>query len=137
MLVYATPSELSTWMGIPAPDNATKLLRVASTRVAHATQADIYDIAPNGLPKDSDLAEALRDAACAQAERWAGLDVDPVAGAGGLAKQVVSSSIDGASYSTNGAALDAAKAEAAEGLCADALTILRNAGLASNQVMSW
>lgn len=136
MLVYATPSELTAWMGEPAPDNAAKLLRVASTRVAHATQADIYDAAPNGKPKDDDLVEAFRDAVCAQAEQWASLGVDPVAGAGGLAKQVVSSSIDGASYSTNGAQLDSAKAEAVEGLCGDALAILRNAGLASNAVQS-
>lgn len=136
VLVYATPSELSIWMGEPTPDNATKLLRVASIRVTEATQADVFDVQPNGKPKGDGLVEALRDATCAQAEQWAALGVDPVAGAGGLKKQVVSSSIDGASISTNGAALDDAKTKALDGLCEDAFQILRNAGLASSAVQS-
>lgn len=137
MLVYATPDDLSTWMGEPGPDNATQLLRTASLRVATATQADIYNTQANGKPVDDDLSEALRDATCAQAELWAATGVNPIAGAGGLPAQVVSSSIDGASVTMNTAALDTAKAQSTTTLCADALEILRNAGLASGAVQSW
>lgn len=136
MLILATPDELATWMGSPAPDDAAVLLREASSRVSDACQCDIYDTQSNGKPSDPDLVEAMMEATCAQAELWSLTGVNPAAGAGGLASQVVSSSIDGASLNTNAATLDSAKAESIDGLGASALRILRLVGLASNSVKS-
>lgn len=136
MLVYADADNLAAWLGEPAPDNATSLLRHASSRVANACRCDIYDTQPSGLPVDDDIREALRDATCAQAEQWSVLKVDPAAGAGGFDVQVTSSSIDGSSLSTTAAAVDAARAEALDSLCELSVSILRNAGLASSLVRS-
>lgn len=136
MLVYADADDLTTWLGGPAPDNAISLLRHASSRVANACRCDIYDTQPSGLPVDDDIREALRDATCAQAERWKELKVDPAAGAGGFDVQITSSSIDGSSLSTTAATVDAARAEALDGLCELSVSILRNAGLASSLVRS-
>ncbi|MGR6521844.1 hypothetical protein ACU5JM_09445 [Rhodococcus erythropolis] len=136
MLVYATDGDLSAWMDFPAPEGAASLLRHASARVANACRCDIYDTQPNGRPVDDDLDDALRDATCAQAEQWILLKVDPAAGAGGFDVQVTSSSIDGSSLSTTAATVDAARAEALDGLCELSVSILRAAGLASSLVRS-
>ncbi|MFJ7620054.1 hypothetical protein ACIQYZ_14760 [Rhodococcus erythropolis] len=136
MLVYADADDLTTWLGEPAPDNATSLLRHASSRVANACRCDIYDTQPNGLPVDDDIREALMEATCAQAERWKELKVNPAAGAGGFDVQVTSSSIDGSSVSTTAATVDAARAESLDRLCELSVSILRNVGLASSLVRS-
>jgi len=136
VLVYADADDLTTWLGEPAPDNATSLLRHASSRVANACRCDIYDTQPNGLPVDDDIREALMEATCAQAERWKELNVNPAAGAGGFDVQITSSSIDGSSLSTTAATVDAARAEALDGLCELSVSILRNAGLANSLVRS-
>lgn len=136
MLVFATEDQLSSWMGTPGPLNAGVLLREASTLVRSACRADVFDTLPNGLPVDDDKREALQDATCAQAAVWAATDVNPTAGAGGLAREVVSSGIDGASVSYNTATTDSAKAASIGALCPSAYTILRSAGLASSAVQS-
>lgn len=141
MLILATPDDLIDWTGGPYPENAPApaktLLRSASSRVMAACRCDIYDTQPNGLPSDDDKRIAMKEAACAQAEQWAELGVNPAAGAGGLAVQVVSSSMDGASIATTAGTVDAAKAAALDGLCDLAVQILRDAGLASSSVISW
>jgi len=136
VLVYADADDLTTWLGEPAPDNATSLLRHASSWVANACRCDIYDTQPNGLPVDDDIREALMEATCAQAERWKELKVNPAAGAGGCDVQVTSSSIDGSSVSAAAGTVDAARAESLDGLCDLSVSILRNAGLASSLVRS-
>lgn len=137
MLVYATPTQLSTWMGQPEPDNATRLLRAASILVAAATQSDIFDAQPSGLPKDSDLSAAFQDATCAQAEMWSEAGLDPIKGPGGQPQRLTTSAIDGASLGFDAYLTEPARQAALTGLCDTALTILRNAGLASSQVLSW
>ncbi|NKV28218.1 hypothetical protein GS921_00280 [Rhodococcus hoagii] len=136
MLVFATEDQLSSWTGAPSPLNASILLREASILVRDACKADVFDVLPNGLPEDDDKREALQDATCAQAAVWAATDVNPTAGAGGLAREVVSSGIDGASVAYNTASTDAAKAASIGTLCPSAYTILRSAGLASSAVQS-
>lgn len=136
MLIFATEAQLSDWTGQPSPSNAVALLREASIRVRSTCQADVFDVLPNGLPADDDKRIAMQEATCSQAAVWAATGVDPTAGAGGLAKEVVSSGIDGASTTFNTAATDAAKAESIDRLCLAAYTILRNAGLASSAVLS-
>ncbi|KHJ74659.1 hypothetical protein [Rhodococcus sp. Chr-9] len=137
MLIYATPAELTTWMGRDAPDNATTLLREASTLVADACLADIYDTTPDRMPTDQSLRDAMRDATCIQAAFWAAHGIDPAKGRAGMDEIVVSSSIDGASETTNAGELEAAKASSMDGLVPTALRLLRFAGLASNAVRSW
>lgn len=136
MLVYATTNDLSTWMGEPGPDNATQLLRAASTLVAAATQADIYTTQPNGLPKDDDYIEALRDATCAQAEMWAASGLDPIKGPGGQEARLTTSAIDGASIGYDSYLTEPARQKALTSLCDSAFLTLRNAGLASSAVQS-
>ncbi|MBM4685492.1 hypothetical protein GS532_16790 [Rhodococcus hoagii] len=136
MLVFATEDQLSSWMGTPGPLNAGVLLREASTLVRSACRADVFDPLPNGLPVDDDKREALQDATCAQASVWAATDVNPTAGAGGLAREVVSSSIDGASVVFNTATTDSAKAASIGTLCSAALPHPPQTGLGSSAVQS-
>ena len=137
MLIYATPAELATWMGRDAPDNATTLLREASALVADACLADIYDTDLDGYPTNSTYRDAMRDATCIQAEFWAAHGIDPAKGRAGMAEVVTSSSIDGASVSTNAGELESAKAWSLDSLVSSSLRLLRFAGLASNAVRSW
>ena len=92
---YATTAELAAWLGTDAPADAERLLRRAS-ELLDATVCVAYAVdAATGLPADSDAAEALCDAACAQVEQWVEVgeahDIDGVAGTpvriGGLAMQ--------------------------------------------------
>ena len=130
MLVYATAEDLTTWTGTAAPDNAAQLLRSASGMVRHATRAALYDTTPAGLPSDPDVADAMRDATCAQAAAWAALDVDPTSGPAGVAGQVQSSSIlSGSVTYAQREGADADKVATLTGLVPDAVMVLEQAGL--------
>lgn len=135
MPTYATENDLLTWMDtdeLGDDVHATPLLRKASLLVATACRLDSYDTTPTGIPSDDDLAGAMREATCAQAERWLAADVNPVAGSA-QSGVVASSSVDGASVSfvTPTTADTAAMTDT---LCPDALHILRLAGLATSAV---
>lgn len=135
MPTYATENDLLTWMDtdeLGDDVHATPLLRKASLLVATACRLDSYDTTPTGIPSDDDLADAMREATCAQAERWLAADVNPVAGSA-QSGVVASSSVDGASVSfvTPTTADTAAMTDT---LCPDALHILRLAGLATSAV---
>lgn len=137
MLVYATGDELATWMDADAPDNATALLRQASILVGRACRNDLYDVDSSGKPSDPDLVEAMRDAVCAQAEYWVAAKVNPIAGAGGVVGVITEVTLDGATRKADTTAAVAAATEAATStttLGSVALSILRNAGLASSYV---
>lgn len=135
MLLHATPADLAAWTGQPAPTNATMLLREASIRVRTATLRDRYDTTPSGLPALDDLAEAMRDATCAQAAAWSAADIDPTGGAAAGGAAVVKSELDGARVEYDAAPLTAARAELlGPGLTPTALAILRSVGLASAAV---
>ncbi|MFC9514388.1 hypothetical protein ACFTSD_01515 [Nocardiaceae bacterium NPDC056970] len=136
MLVFATEDQLAEWSGQPVPSKARVLLREASILVRNACKADVFDTLPNGMPADDDKRIAMQEATCSQAVVWAATGVDPTAGAGGLAREVVSSSIDGASVSYNTANTDSAKATSIDSLCPSAHQILRIAGLSSAAVRS-
>ena len=134
MPTYATENDLVTWMDADLDDdvNAVPLLRKASLLVTSVCRLDSYDTTPTGIPSDDDLADAMREATCAQAERWLAADVDPLSGAK-QAGVVASSGVDGASVSF-AAPTVADLADLADTLCSDALRILRNAGLATSAV---
>lgn len=132
VLLYANASDLAAWSGAVVPSNVDQLLRSASLLVRRATVTAFYEVTPAGLPSDDDVAEAMRDATCAQAGHWAALGIDPAGGAAGAASAPVpqSSSIGGASV-TYGSAAEAGSARmaAASNLCDEAAQLLVNAGL--------
>lgn len=139
MLTYATPEDLTEWLGSPAPDNATPLLRKASALVADATRGAVYQTTPEGLPTLPAHATALRDATCSQAEAWidAGIFAPGPAAAATRPQKVSSKSLGGASvtYAQDGST-DAAWSRLAGGefLTGAAIQILDQAGLLSNNV---
>ncbi|NAE18076.1 hypothetical protein [Enterococcus hirae] len=140
MIVYATSDDLKDWRGADSPANAEQLLRAASGMVARVTRNARYRTTTQGLPVDTALAEALRDATSAQASLWLALDIDPATGPVGAigAGQVISSSIGGGSvtYAAD-TALTQARVEAATTLCTAAADILHGVGLLTVGVRTW
>lgn len=141
MLEYATPADYTAWTGsADAPDNLPALLRAASGLIARHTRTARYHADPvTRLPKDPDLAAALRDATCAQAATWAALAIDPVKGpAGAAAGTVQSSSIGGASITRSDPAQTIlASMAATTDLAPAAYDVLSLAGLLSSRVRAW
>ncbi len=67
--VYATEAEYADWLGLDDPPaGAATALRRASMVVDEMLFGAVYDVDDDRLPTDTDVAEALRDATCAQAE---------------------------------------------------------------------
>jgi len=129
VLIYATSAELTTWLGVAAPANATTLLRSASILVHRATMTAIYDVdAVTSLPTDAALVAALSDATCSQVGTWIALALDPAKGAAD-GKTVSAKSIG--SGSVTYAVSAQARADAATSLSQEAWLILAQAGLAS------
>lgn len=134
MLVYATVGDLAEW--IDPPSNADALLRAASLRVREATKTAWYSTGVTGLPTDTTVAQAFRDATCVHAAALATAGLDPSAG-GVLTKAGVATSKSVGSASVSYAdAKSAADAKAAllTTLCPDAALILQQAGLMPDAV---
>ena len=137
--VYATEQQLAEWSGQAAPDNATVLLRAASRLVDSALLTAVYATDVDGLPTDTKVAGALRDAVCAQAATWAALGVDPTTGGVDVASSaaVVRKSLDTATieYDRNATAATAsARQQAARELTDEAAQHLASAGLLNGRV---
>lgn len=130
IVTYADATDLATWTGSTAPDNATQLLRTASLVVRKATITAVYATDSTGAPSGTDEIDAFRDATCAQAAAMAANDVDPLAGQAGTSGAVASTSIGSASISfasdTDTATL---QRSLLADLCSEAAMILRDAGL--------
>lgn len=81
MRVYATPADLTDYTGEAAPANAEQLL----ARASRMLEAQVFRLCwyeaddTTGLPTNTLVSEAFRDAVCAQAEWWD--DVGDVTGA--------------------------------------------------------
>lgn len=120
MRQYATATELATYTGTAAPANADVLLQKASRLVDVLLRGVVYDIDADGLPTDTDVADALQTATCAQAALLATLPAD-----------------DGAAWDTVSiGSLSLSSKRAASGVdidgvpvAADCLATLRAAGL--------
>ena len=132
MLTYATPDDLAEWTGTPAPGNAALLLRSASLLIRRATRLAFYDTTTEGLPTDTVLVTAMRDATCAQVAQWIALGVDPASGPAGAGGVVQASSIGGASvqYATYASQAEE-RASSLVTLTSEAAQILADAGLLS------
>jgi len=131
---YATRDDLATWMGATAPVNADVLLRSATTLVYDATEEAYYTVDPTtGLPTDTQLLGALRDATCAQAAAWDAIKYNPLTGGVVTALVKKSKKIGSASFDVAGADVAAASQAAAAGeLVPEALRILRRNNLVGN-----
>lgn len=138
MRTYATADDLAEWWGKAAPDNATGLLRSASSLVGRYTRAAVYATTYEGMPDDPDVAEAFRDATTSQAAFWASNEIDPSAGSlAEVAKgHAIGKSIKGASVNYSVTLVEnsnRARTEAVNTLCEEAWLILDNAGLVNGQ----
>lgn len=136
MRLYATPGDVADWIGEETPpENADSLIRNASLLVEAATRLDRYSVDLDGKPTDYRIAEAFRDATCAQAALWHANDMNPAKGFAGQTGQIQSQSVPGGSVSYSGALSAAEMGAAVTGLCDSAINILRNAGLGKGQVI--
>lgn len=128
MLVYATEADLAGAPWGVTPENATSLLRAASVLVRQATRTAVYDVDATGAPTDTTVAEALRDATCAQAAAWANAGVDPTGPVRPRVKQ--SQSLGSGSVTYADATQVAAAVDTLRGtLTGEAALILADAGL--------
>ncbi|WKU45973.1 hypothetical protein Q3V23_18975 [Streptomyces sp. VNUA116] len=79
---YASPEQLGTWLGQPAPPDAERLLARASEDLDSALLTAVYRVDEDGDPLDPRIVQALADAACAQVE-WQLATGDDGTGASG------------------------------------------------------
>jgi hypothetical protein len=136
VLVYATPGDMATWTGQPAPDNAVQLLRSASVMVRGATRTALYAVQPSGLPADDEKRDALRDATCAQAAAWSAAGIDPTAPVAQRGRVATSKSLgSGAVTYADAASVVAAQDALRERLTDEAAAILADAGLTGGQAI--
>lgn len=68
--MYSTVDELTTWLGDYPPVNASTLLTRASLVIDDALVGAVYAVDVDGMPTDSVVVGALRDAVCAQVAWW-------------------------------------------------------------------
>lgn len=142
MLIYATTTQLATWLGTDVPANNKSLLRSASLLIADEIKAAYYTTDDTGLPTDAALLQALADATCSQCEVWIGLGIDPqLMGLDGKGP-VKSSTILGAQVvrdtsAASSAAAFASRQAAAYCLADQPARILRDAGLLTTRVWSY
>ncbi|MFD7106094.1 hypothetical protein EYS09_14300 [Streptomyces kasugaensis] len=128
--VYATPEQLAAWTGTPAPDGAERLLARASEDIDSALLTAVYPVDDDGDPTEQNVAEALRDATCAQVE-WQLATGDDGTGAAGVWDSV---SIGPVSLSGRSSAPPAASGVE---LAPRAARALRRAGLVPGVVWPW
>ena len=130
--VYADGDDLAAWMGLDdPPDGATPKLRSAAIAVRKATLLAVYAVDTAGLPTNTDVLDAFRDATCAQAAALITAGIDTLGGPAAATGPVTAQSIGTASitYATAATTADTRAALAAGHLTAEAMDILRAAGL--------
>lgn len=69
-MAYATATDLATWLGAAAPADADRLLARAGLEVDYALKGSVYNVDLTGMPTDTPVIAALRDASSAQVEWW-------------------------------------------------------------------
>ena len=83
---YATTEELTTYLdgSVPVPSDSDRLLQEASALIDYWAFGTFEIDSGTELPTDADVAEALRDATCAQVRQWIEVgeenDIDGLAG---------------------------------------------------------
>lgn len=135
VILYAAADDLQAWTSTTPPDNADSLLRSASIIVRHATRAAVYDTTTGGLPVDQVLADAMRDATCAQVAAWVTAGINPTAGPAGVTGAVTARNLGSASLSYGDAStVTQARADITDSLVPEAARILQAEGLLSNDM---
>ncbi|UWM52075.1 hypothetical protein N0X72_25355 [Streptomyces carpaticus] len=130
MRVYATPEQLSAYLGGPAPDDADRLLARASEDIDSALLTAVYPVDDDGTPTSEPVRAALANAACAQVEWWLASGDDGTGAAG----QWDSVSIGPVSLSGRSARRPGASGVE---LAPRAARTLRRAGLEPGVVVAW
>ena len=138
MRTYATATDLLDFMGGEAPtgpdgsdlseSQTNALLRRASAQVESYVRLARYAVDEDGYPTDPDVSQALTDATCAQAAWWD--ETGDVTGADATAGPTMSLSV---SLGGNGTAANQ-RTSAEARVSAEAVTILRNAGLITARI---
>jgi len=128
--VYATLADYEDFTDgdhEPASEDVTNAtLRRASIVIDGLTRTSVYEVDEDGYPTDVDVAEAFKDATCAQMSYW---DItDDVTGA---ESQMGPTRIGSVSFGGSGASGNAqnGKSPASSRVSPEAIEILRNAGL--------
>ena len=137
--IYADAAALAAYTGTTAPANHAVLLRRASSLVADAIRAKVYDVDSEGLPIDTAQRETLEEATCAQAAAWAANDINPLAGRAGARKDIASKAGGGVTVQYASYADDAkARSDLASGdvLISEALRVLANGGMLTTAVQA-
>jgi hypothetical protein len=119
--MYATTGDLADYIGSTAPANAEFLLRRASGDVDSMLIGSVYPVDSAGNPTQADHVLAIKQATCAQAHY-----LDPLNQEGKLGRF---SSFTVGSVSATRAARSSATSPEGDRYSADALGILRVAGL--------
>lgn len=136
MRIYADSADYLAWTGeTTEPPKIQGLLRMASSKVEQAAELAHYETDDKFMPTDEDVAEAFRDATCAQAAHLASNGVDPSTGAAASVKVVASQSMKGAAltFVVDQDAIDR-RAQAADTLALEAYNVLKGAGLLNGWV---
>ena len=132
MLTFATVEDLELWTDGNLPDKPAPLIRQASRMVQHETRFARFSVTPAGLPSDPDIAEALRDAVCAQVMAWHVSQINPTQVT--TTGAVTGSKIGDASFTFDASSSANAATNARTELCNEAILILTNAGLIGGKV---
>ena len=135
MADYAGADDYRTYCGLSATDtipaNLAQLLHAASLAVREYTAIIFYRTDGSGIPVDSILSAAFRDATCAQAQAMDALGIDPAMGGAIQPNTAASKSISGASVSYTTSEQQTAaqlREQVANGLAPIAIRILRASG---------
>ena len=130
--IYATAADYYDFIGADDPGEDDKelnaLLRRASTQIDGYLRGARYDVDDDGMPLDPDVDDAITAATCAQVEWWQQTGDPTGADANAGATKILSVSL-GTSSAAN-AQRTAREARAS----AEAIDILRNAGLLGSRV---
>ncbi len=132
--VYATLADFEDFTDGDHADESEDVtnakLRRASSVIDGLTRRSVYDIDDDGYPTDADVADAFKDATCAQMAWWD--ENDDVTGA---ASQEGATSIGSVSIGATGRSTGhGAPAAAASRIAPEAVQILTNAGLLGSVV---
>src|SRR5690606_31043905 len=111
---------------------ARSLLIRASIVIDGLTVTAVYDVDEDGYPTDLDVADALRDATCAQAA-W----FDETGDTSGVAGRFNSLSLGSFSGSGGGTGSASNTSAAESRLSPEAVQILQNAGLTNQAPSAW
>lgn len=132
-MAHATTDDLADFVAT-VPANAQLLLTRASRLVSQATMTAQYAIDGDGLPTDSAVTIALRDATCEQVAAWVKDGVEDGTGAAPVYTNV---SIGSVSLGGRSPGSGTAGGASARNLAPQAVLILQQAGLTGQPVRGY